>query len=362
MEKLISKIAFYGSPYEYSLFLEGSQELEAEIFRIEENPLETPCDLLVWGHMLPDFDSAGIVRSTNSGPDNVAVISHGPYPLSGAPCPVDPTSDTYNFQWLSDTTLAKYIVRLVEDQQNADFWYNTMHKRLIILLEDEINYASYIIPLIIDELERRTLSLMPSQSACTRLDKIHRERPILLVAANYDQVVKYLNLYSDRTVGIISSLGFPMAGKNNLDAGFALIDYVKGLQWDIPVVIISSQQDKKQEIVRRNAAFLHKNSPDLLSHLRNEMLDYFGFGDFIFRMPGDSKSEVARARNLKELHECLSWIPLPSFIYHAQKRHFSNWLGVHGYLEAAESIRPIPAEQGEQARTELVNILKSLCS
>ncbi|MBN2723886.1 MAG: hypothetical protein JXR95_07455 [Deltaproteobacteria bacterium] len=362
MEKRVKDIVFFGSTYEYNLFRQGiSTPVGYSLRKVENSPLDEECDLLVTGHMLPEFDSKVITSSriTGKGPENILVIAHGSYPMEGAPYPEDPHSGSYHFQWISDTAMAKWLVQMVEDQQNAHYSYSELHKRIVLLVEDEISFASYIIPLIMEELETRTLSLLPEEQKNTG-DKTYSERPILLVAANYEQAVKYLEKYSDRMVGVISSLGFPKDQKNNLDSGFDLIRKVKSLPFGIPVVILSSQENKRKPVMEIGGAFLHKHSPDLLKSLRKEMLDYFGFGDFIFRMPADSRSEVARARNLVELRNCLEWIPIESFTFHAEKRHFSNWLGVHGYLKEAEIIRPISPSEGEKARKELISLLEKL--
>ena len=104
---------------------------------------------------------------------------------------------------------------------------------------------------------------------------------------------------------------------------------------------------------------MHKTSPHLLSMLQEHLLHHFGFGDFIFRLPGQNSAEVARARSLADLRSCLEWVPLESFVYHAGRRHFSNWLGVHGYLQLAEVIRLIPADDAEGARRKLIELLKT---
>ena len=78
---------------------------------------------------------------------------------------------------------------------------------------------------------------------------------------------------------------------------------VKELQPDIPILLQSTQQKFASVADELEIAFLNKYSPLLLTELKKFLVDNFGFGDFIFRMP-DGKI-VGRASNLKSLEEAL---------------------------------------------------------
>src|SRR5207248_2693149 len=86
------------------------------------------------------------------------------------------------------------------------------------------------------------------------------------------------------------------------------------------------------------ASFLLKDSPTLLHDLRQFMIDHFGFGDFIFRMPGGA--EVARAHDLKTLEEKIRTVPGASLAYHAERNHFSKWLKARTEFAVAYRLRP----------------------
>ncbi|MBU1239672.1 hypothetical protein KKF84_11310 [Myxococcota bacterium] len=362
MEQLIQHVTFFGSPYEYSFIREGLSPLDhIRLERLEGiDPLTVQSDMLIIGHSLPEFDSAVIARTRKPGhgPRSVVSISHGPYPQNGMPSPLDADSDSFHFRWVTDVSLARYVLHLVEDHLFADHYYQVQHRRFLLLVEDEINFASYFIPLIIKELEERTLSLLPGTSDVEqRSIKQNTERPVLLLASNYEQACQFIDVYGDRMVGVISSLGFPKGGVNDLNAGFHLVERVKALPMEIPVVIQTSQREKSDIIRKAGGAFMDKKGPRLLHQLRQYLVDYFGFGDFVFRLPDSDNTIVAKAKTFEELKSCLEWIPFKSFVYHAERRHFSNWLGVHGHLELAERIRPIPPDSGESSRKTLLSLL-----
>ena len=85
------------------------------------------------------------------------------------------------------------------------------------------------------------------------------------------------------------------------------------------------------------AAFLHKKSPDLLEGIRRFILEHFGFGDFVFRMPDGT--EVDRAGDLPALIEKMRTVPAASFEFHSSRNDFSRWLraraefGLAGVME-----------------------------
>jgi len=62
----------------------------------------------------------------------------------------------------------------------------------------------------------------------------------------------------------------------------------------------------------------------LLQELRLFIVNYMGFGDFVFRMP--DRSVVGRAKDVRDLAEQLEVIPKESVSYHAARNHFSKWL------------------------------------
>ena len=72
--------------------------------------------------------------------------------------------------------------------------------------------------------------------------------------------------------------------------------------------------------------------------LRQVLIEQFGFGDFVFRLP--DRTEVARARDLNALEDLLHEVPAESVAYHAQRNHFSHWLMARTEFALAQKLRP----------------------
>jgi len=113
---------------------------------------------------------------------------------------------------------------------------------------------------------------------------------------------------------------------------------VKNLAPDVPVVLQTSRTEFRPRAHAEGYSFLRKRSPTLLKDLRRILTDYFGFGDFVFRMP--DQSEVGRATDLNELEEQLQTVPPESLMFHAQSNHFSHWLMARTEFALAAKLRP----------------------
>ena len=81
-----------------------------------------------------------------------------------------------------------------------------------------------------------------------------------------------------------------------------------------------------------------KDSPMFLHELRQFMIRYFSFGDFIFRLPDGT--EVGRASDMKGLEEMMRIVPEESIRYHAERNHFSSWLKARTEFWLADKLRP----------------------
>ena len=76
---------------------------------------------------------------------------------------------------------------------------------------------------------------------------------------------------------------------------------VRDVHPDVPVALQSSVPANRALAESVGAAFLLKESPVLLQQLRRFMIDNFGFGDFVFRLPDGT--EVGRASDLRTLED-----------------------------------------------------------
>lgn len=256
----------------------------------------------------------------------------------------NPASSIFDriFIWQGDYKLLMGIIKYIEDRKNAENDTEVVGVQVIILVEDDVKFYSTYLPLIYTQVFKQSQRLISEGINTTHKFLRMRARPKILLSTSYEEAWEYFKKYQKYVLGIISDINFPRNGVKDPDAGLIFSKKVKELQDDIPILLQSSQEEHIKIAERTDIGFLHKKSPTLLSELKTFLIDNFGFGDFIFKMPDGT--EVGRATNLKTLEEQLTLVPDESILFHAQKNHFSNWLKARTEFWLARQFRPKKAE------------------
>jgi CheY-like chemotaxis protein len=262
------------------------------------------------------------------------------------------------FVWNGDVRLLLGIIKYCEDRENVAHDTRYGDVRCILLIEDSVRFYSSYLPLIYTEVLNQTMSLMlEGINLSHRLLRL-RARPKILLANTFEEAWDYYREYKDSLLGVISDGRFPWKGTDNDDAGVEFIRRVKFVDPHTPAVLQSTNKDLAGVAKEIGAGFIHKKSRKLLKELRAFMLDNFGFGDFVFRLPDNT--EVGRAPDLKTLVHMLRSVPGESIRHHASHDHFSNWLRARTEFELAASLRPVKVTEfgdNEGLREYLVKII-----
>jgi CheY-like chemotaxis protein len=242
------------------------------------------------------------------------------------------------FLWQGDARILLAIVKYVEDRRNAAHDTQMMGVQVIILIEDSVRYYSSFLPVIYAELLHHSRRLI--SEAVNASDKIMRmrARPKILLSATYEDAWQLFTQYEDDVLGVISDVEFPAGGALSPTAGLDFARQVRARWPDIPVLLQSSNPAHADGAAAIGATFLRKGSPTLLAELRRFMIDYFGFGDFVFRRPGGEL--VGMAHDLTSLEEWIAVAPADSLAYHAARNHFSSWLKARTEFALADELRP----------------------
>jgi len=123
-------------------------------------------------------------------------------------------------------------------------------------------------------------------------------------------------------------------------------------------VLQSSRTQFRERAFAEGLSFLRKRSPTLLADLHQVLMEEFGFGDFVFRLP--DRSEVARASDLGGLETMLQEVPAESITYHAQSNHFSHWLMARTEFALAQKLRPRKVSDFTSAEHLRQNLIDSI--
>jgi hypothetical protein len=242
------------------------------------------------------------------------------------------------FMWYGDAKILLAIIKHVEDRLNAEHDTRVGNVRVIILIENSMRFYSSYLPLIYTELMKQTQALMAEG-----INPVHkllrmRARPKILLAENFEQAWEFYTKFHSYVLGVLSDVRFSRNGVLDPEAGLEFARRVKAESPHMPVLLQSSDLAHERAAAELGAYFLHKKSPRLLQELRSFILNNFGFGDFVFRMP-DGR-EVARAADFRDLIEKLRQVPDESILFHAGSDHFSNWLMARTEFDLAAKIRP----------------------
>ncbi len=248
----------------------------------------------------------------------------------------------YVFCWLGNTDLLLSIIKLIEDKMNLQHDLSS-GVQMILLIEDNIRFYSAILTYLYKFVLQQSL-LFATEALNSQLEMLRmRGRPKIVLARSYEEAWLLYSRYSDNVLGVISDCRFPLtAGTKEKDelAGYKLLTAIRGVDQYVPLVLNSSETERKIYADKCRAAFIDKNSKKLEQDLQTVLYKHFGFGDFIFRDPKTLR-EVVRVHNLKELHENIFKIPAESLRYHLMRNNVSRWLSSRALFPISEFLKKI---------------------
>jgi CheY-like chemotaxis protein len=249
------------------------------------------------------------------------------------------TSDlSRTYLWQGNARLLVAIINQLEDQRNVEHDTTIAGVPVILVVEDNVRYYSSFLPAIYTELISQSQRLITEGVNLSHKLVRMRARPKILLATTYEEAWHLYARYRPYLLGLISDVEFPRHGVPSSEAGFDLARAVRADSPDLPILLQSSRERFASPARAVGASFLRKYSDTLLADLRRFMVEYFAFGDFIFRL--EDGTEVDRASDLKTLEEKLHTVPAASIKYHGERNHFSNWFTARTEFALARKLRP----------------------
>ncbi len=241
------------------------------------------------------------------------------------------------FLWNGDAKIFLTMVKLIEDKKNVEYDVLQGHVRVILVVENSIDYYSKFLPVLYNEGFRLTQELIDSELDDNNKRLRMRARPKVILVHTHNDALKFYNKYREHIICIITNVYLDVDGKLDSYGGIRLVKNIRETDPNLPILIQSANKSYEIDAYKNDAVFLDKNSQNLFKGVRKFIINNLGFGDFIFR---DAKGlEIARAKSMYDFERLLFDIPDESLKYHATMNHFSAWLMAHGEIQIAHHIR-----------------------
>ena len=265
----------------------------------------------------------------------------------------------YVFCWLGNTDLLVSIIKLIEDKMNLEHDIKEVGVQMILLVEDSIRFYSSVLPnlykFVLNQSQEFATEALNAHLSTFRM----RGRPKIALARNYEEAMHLYNRYKKNVLGVITDVRYSREGIVDPMAGIKLMSEIRKQDPFVPLILQSSESGNEKFCAQFDASFVDKNSKKMNVDLRDIVSDNFGFGDFVFRNP-DTKEEVTRVRNLKELQDLIFDIPTESFLYHVQRNHISRWLYSRAMFTLAEFLKQISWDSLEDVNGHRQTIFEAI--
>lgn len=244
------------------------------------------------------------------------------------------------FVWNGDSKVFFAMVKHLEDMVNVENDTQVGLVQVILLVEDSEQYYSKYLPLLYHSVLEQTQRIIEEVSTDELFKVLRlRARPKILLASNYEEAINIIEKYKDNLLSLITDVKFEKNRVLSNSAGFELVEYVRGIVSDLPVIIQSSEIENEKKAYELKAAFINKNSESLLLDIKGFISHHLGFGNFVYRDASGKK--IAVAQTLKEFDKLIESIPAESLVYHGRRNHFSMWLMARGEIKIAKMIHPV---------------------
>ena len=246
----------------------------------------------------------------------------------------------YVFSWLGNAELLLAIIKLIEDKMNAPDDTASVGVQIILLVEDSVRFYSSALPhlykFVLEQSQMFAKEALNDHQRTLRM----RGRPKIKLARTYEEAVRIFNQYRDNMLGIISDMSFMHDGVKDPYAGYKFGQYVRKTGLIIPFVLESSEASNKVYAKELGASFIDKNSKSYPQDLRKKIMQRFGFGDFVILNP-QTKEEIMRIKDLKDLQKKVFQIPDDSLVYHLSRNHFSRFFYSRAMFPPAEELKRV---------------------
>ncbi|MDR1380755.1 MAG: phosphoenolpyruvate synthase [Tannerella sp.] len=299
-------------------------------------------DLIIFMPNMVDRDVFGTAKNIKLHYPDIPIVVLTPFSkeVSKSIANEDLGAIDYVFSWLGNSELLLAIIKLIEDEMNAPDDTASVGVQIILLIEDSIRFYSAALPHLYKFVLEQSMEF--AKEALNEHQKTlrMRGRPKIRLARTYEEAMRVFNDYRDNILGIISDISFMRGNEKDAAAGYRFCSYVRKAGGAIPIILESSDPENLTYARELGASFIHKQSKTYARELKQKIMQRFGFGDFVILNP-ETKEEIMRIRDLKDLQHKMMAIPDDSLRYHLSRNHFSRFFYSRAMFPPAELLKQV---------------------
>jgi len=244
------------------------------------------------------------------------------------------------FVWGGDNKIIFTMIKHLEDEVNVENDTRIALVKVILLVEDSIQYYSRYLPLVYSNVLHQTQRNIEDAGSDAILKVLRlRARPKIMLANTYEQALDIFQRYSEHLLCLITDVEFQRNGEIDKEAGFKLVKEIRKDLKGLPTVIQSFDNDNAHEAFKLKSVFINKNSETLNQDIDSFIKHHLGFGNFVYR-DATGKS-IAVATSLKDFENKIDTLPDDSLIFHGKRNHFSLWFMARGEISIAKMLQKV---------------------
>ncbi|MDR2773718.1 MAG: phosphoenolpyruvate synthase, partial [Tannerella sp.] len=299
-------------------------------------------DLIIFMPNMVDRDIFGTPKEIKRRYPEIPIVVLTPFSREVSKCIAneDLSAIDYVFSWLGNPDLLLAIIKLIEDKMNAPDDTKSVGVQIILLVEDSIRFYSSTLPhlykFVLEQSREFAKEALNEHQKTLRM----RGRPKIMLARTYEEAMRIFGDYKDNILGIISDISFTHDNENDPVAGYKFCRYARREGGPVPVILESSEQENMKYAKETGASFICKQSKTYARELKKKIMQRFGFGDFVILDP-QTKEEIMRIKDLKDLQNKIMKIPDDSLRYHLSRNHFSRFFYSRAMFPPAELLKQV---------------------
>ena len=318
-------------------------------------------ELIIFMPNMVDRDIFGTAKEIKHHYPSIPIVVLTPFSKEVSKCIAneDLSAIDYVFSWLGNSELLMAIIKLVEDKMNAPDDTASVGVQIILLIEDSIRFYSAALPhiykFVLEQSRNFAKEALNEHQQTLRM----RGRPKIKLARTYEEAMRIYNEYKENILGIISDVAFCRNDVKDPLAGYYFCRHVREEGSPLPIIIDSSDADNQKYAKELGASFLYKQSKTFGRDLRKKIMQRFGFGDFVI-LNAETKEEIMRIKDLKDLQNKVFQIPDDSLRYHLSRNHFSRFFYSRAMFPPAELLKQVDVceyKDMEEARQFIFDVI-----